>query len=39
VLQGVLDPHSANWGEVSEKSMQILLNGLAKNEPEPKEKK
>jgi AcrR family transcriptional regulator len=39
VLQGVLDPHSANWGEVSEKSMQILLNGLAKNEPAPKEKK
>ncbi|HTX93244.1 MAG TPA: TetR/AcrR family transcriptional regulator [Anaerolineales bacterium] len=31
VLQGVLDPHSADWAKVAEQSMQILMNGLAKN--------
>ena len=31
VLQGVLDPHSADWAKVAEQSMQILMNGLAKS--------
>jgi AcrR family transcriptional regulator len=30
VLQGVLDPHSANWEKTASESMQILMNGLAK---------
>src|SRR5512137_514567 len=30
VLQGVLDPHSADWEETARESMQILMNGLAK---------
>jgi AcrR family transcriptional regulator len=30
VLQGVLDPHGADWQKVAEQSMQILMNGLAK---------
>jgi AcrR family transcriptional regulator len=31
VLQGVLDPHSADWAKVAEQGMQILMNGLAKS--------
>jgi len=31
LLQGVLDPQSADWAKVAEQSMQILMNGLAKN--------
>jgi AcrR family transcriptional regulator len=31
VLQGVLDPHSADWAKVAQQSMHILMNGLAKN--------
>jgi AcrR family transcriptional regulator len=30
VLQGVLDPHGADWEKTASKSMQILMNGLAK---------
>jgi AcrR family transcriptional regulator len=30
VLQGVLDPHGANWEKTARESMQILMNGLAK---------
>jgi AcrR family transcriptional regulator len=30
VLQGVLDPHGANWEKTARQSMQILMNGLAK---------
>jgi AcrR family transcriptional regulator len=30
VLQGVLDPHSADWEKTARESMQILMNGLAK---------
>ena len=30
VLQGVLDPHSADWAKVAEQSMQLLMNGMAK---------
>jgi AcrR family transcriptional regulator len=29
-LQGVLDPHGADWQKVGEESMKILMNGLAK---------
>jgi TetR/AcrR family transcriptional repressor of uid operon len=32
VLQGVLDPHSADWAKVAQQSMQILMRGLAKNQ-------
>lgn len=28
-LQGVLDPHGADWQKVAEASMKILMNGLA----------
>lgn len=28
-LQGVLDPHGADWQKVAEESMKILMNGLA----------
>jgi AcrR family transcriptional regulator len=28
VLQGVLDPHSADWAKVTQQSLQLLLNGL-----------
>ena len=30
VLQGVLDPHGADWEKAAWESMQILMNGLAK---------
>jgi len=30
VLQGVLDPHGADWEKAARESMQILMNGLAK---------
>jgi AcrR family transcriptional regulator len=30
VLQGVLDPHAADWEKTARESMQILMNGLAK---------
>jgi len=30
VLQGVLDPHGADWEKTAHESMQILMNGLAK---------
>ena len=30
VLQGVLDPHGADWEKTARASMQILMNGLAK---------
>jgi len=30
VLQGVLDPHGADWEKTAGESMQILMNGLAK---------
>jgi AcrR family transcriptional regulator len=30
VLQGVLDPHSADWEKTARASMQILMNGLAR---------
>ena len=30
VLQGVLDPHGANWEKTARESMLILMNGLAK---------
>lgn len=29
VLQGVLDPHGADWEKTARESMQILMNGLA----------
>ena len=29
VLQGVLDPHGANWEKTARESMRILMNGLA----------
>ena len=29
VLQGVLDPHGANWEKTACESMRILMNGLA----------
>jgi AcrR family transcriptional regulator len=29
VLQGVLDPHGANWEKTGRESMRILMNGLA----------
>ena len=29
-LQGVLDPQGADWPKIAEQSMQILMNGLAK---------
>jgi AcrR family transcriptional regulator len=32
VLQGVLDPHGADWEKTARESMQILMNGLAKKE-------
>jgi AcrR family transcriptional regulator len=32
VLQGVLDPHGADWEKTARESMQILMNGLAKEE-------
>jgi AcrR family transcriptional regulator len=28
VLQGILDPHSADWAKVTQQSLQLLLNGL-----------
>jgi AcrR family transcriptional regulator len=31
VLQGVLDPHSADWEKTARESMQLLLKGLAKS--------
>ena len=31
VLQGVLDPHGADWEKTAREGMQILLNGLAKS--------
>jgi AcrR family transcriptional regulator len=30
VLQGVIDPHGADWEKTARTSMQILMNGLAK---------
>ncbi|HVM71180.1 MAG TPA: TetR/AcrR family transcriptional regulator [Anaerolineales bacterium] len=30
VLQGVLEPHGADWEKTARESMQILMNGLAK---------
>jgi AcrR family transcriptional regulator len=30
VLQGVLDPHGADWEKIARESMQILMKGLAK---------
>ena len=30
VLQGVLEPHGADWEKAARESMQILMNGLAK---------
>jgi AcrR family transcriptional regulator len=30
LLQGVLDPKSADWPKVAEESMKILMNGMAK---------
>ena len=30
VLQGVLDPHGADWEKTARESMRILMNGLAK---------
>ena len=29
VLQGVLDPHGADWEKIAHQSMKILMNGLA----------
>jgi AcrR family transcriptional regulator len=34
VLQGVLDPHGADWEKTARESMQILMNGLAKEKIE-----
>jgi AcrR family transcriptional regulator len=31
VLQGVLDPHGADWEKTARASMQILMNGLQNN--------
>ena len=31
VLQGVLDPHGADWEKTARESMQILMNGLARS--------
>jgi AcrR family transcriptional regulator len=31
VLQGVLDPGGANWGQVAHDGVRLLLNGLAKD--------
>jgi AcrR family transcriptional regulator len=31
VLQGVLDPHGADWEKTARESMQILMSGLAKS--------
>jgi len=28
VLQGVLDPHGADWEKIARESMRILMNGL-----------
>jgi AcrR family transcriptional regulator len=33
VLQGVLDPHGADWEKTARLSMKILMNGLAKDNP------
>jgi AcrR family transcriptional regulator len=33
VLQGVLEPHAANWAEVSARSIRIFMNGLVKESP------
>jgi AcrR family transcriptional regulator len=30
VLQGVLDPHGADWEKTARESMRILMNGMAK---------
>ena len=30
VLQGVLDPHGADWEKIARESMRILMNGLEK---------
>jgi AcrR family transcriptional regulator len=30
LLQGILDPHNADWQKLAEQSMQILMNGLTK---------
>jgi len=30
VLQGLLDPHGADWGQVVEEGVQILLDGLGR---------
>jgi AcrR family transcriptional regulator len=30
VLQGVLEPHRADWSKVAGESMQLLMNGMAK---------
>ena len=32
VLQGLLDPHGANWGEVAQEGVRMLLEGLETNE-------
>jgi AcrR family transcriptional regulator len=32
VLQGVLDPHGADWEKTARESMKILMNGLANQE-------
>jgi hypothetical protein len=31
VLQGVLDPHGADWEKTARESMHILMNGLARS--------
>ncbi len=38
VLQGVLEPHQADWAKVAGQSMQLLMDGMAK-EPSPKPKR
>jgi AcrR family transcriptional regulator len=30
LLQGVVDPHAADWGAVGRESMQILINGMTR---------
>jgi AcrR family transcriptional regulator len=30
LMQSMLNPHSANWGEISQKSVQLLLNGISR---------
>ena len=30
LLQGILDPHNADWQKLAEQSMQLLMNGLTK---------